>query len=660
VGNPSLGGDDFGGCGEAARTGAEPVGESAAAAGAAAGALIGAVAGGIMGSINRGRKERKAAREAASNATQSIMNGVLSGVLDETRKVGGKGATALRTSLTDVSQKQSRSLSVVSGALKTGTEGEYLTPAEIAGQQKKALKSIYDNQQFYGMTISQTEFADMMKKPHEALKTMKKDMETNEKVMGPMQKKYNSRMDELNRITGKSDQEINELAKTMGVNLMDSTKDFTEVLRELGLATVKTAQEMRTATTNVFVDALKGFDVELKKLETPEILNETAKGFAQIYRAQGGKATEKQKIEFFRDIMEQNLAYFGGDAMKAYAQTVKSLGEDGSAFDIGPLKGMADLDFTGLKAIADVLKTQVSGFGVNISDQLNARLSNDGTGVSVNAAEVQKRFANMTVDEQMNAYKIMEEGLGTGQAAFRKIEAAGGNPAKALLDAAGFGDLTMTPLVKATTAATDISEASKDIVESTNKIIKQMEIYFTQANEAVPSWYNTPPSWYDGDTSTPRGQAFGDTTSSRLSQTMGRHAQMDGALTGTRSVTSSYRNYGLGSVNSDHVTGRAYDLVGQNLGQYQGLVRSTGGFAEFHGVNKQRHLHVVPGSGAMGDSRVPVSMSASSPSLVRSGGSGGNNYNFYITGSQNSSSREIAEMVLQKVKETERSNRERR
>jgi hypothetical protein len=134
---------------------------------------------------------------------------------------------------------------------------------------------------------------------------------------------------------------------------------------------------------------------------------------------------------------------------------------------------------------------------------------------------------------------------------------------------------------------------------------------------------------------------------------------MDSALTGKRTVTSGYRNYGLGSMNSDHVTGRAYDLVGQNLGQYQSLVKSTGGFAEFHGVNKARHLHVVPGSGAIGDNMMPVARSLQQPMTVGSGGKG-NEYNFYVTGSQNASANEIAEIVMQRVRDTERSNSERR
>ena len=80
-------------------------------------------------------------------------------------------------------------------------------------------------------------------------------------------------------------------------------------------------------------------------------------------------------------------------------------------------------------------------------------------------------------------------------------------------------------------------------------------------------------------------------------------------ISGKRFVTSSYRTTGLGSINSDHVTGRAYDLVGNQLGMYKTVVERNGGFAEFHGGSINRHLHVVPGPGIapMGDMVTPAS-----------------------------------------------------
>lgn len=114
------------------------------------------------------------------------------------------------------------------------------------------------------------------------------------------------------------------------------------------------------------------------------------------------------------------------------------------------------------------------------------------------------------------------------------------------------------------------------------------------------------------DTMTPR---FGD-TSSNLADTMGRHGKIDSMLSGKRKVTSSFRDWGLGSINSDHVTGRAYDLTGQNLGMYKTIVERDGGFAEYHGGAINRHLHVVPGEG-VGDSMMPKpnSMSPSSAGM---------------------------------------------
>jgi hypothetical protein len=130
---------------------------------------------------------------------------------------------------------------------------------------------------------------------------------------------------------------------------------------------------------------------------------------------------------------------------------------------------------------------------------------------------------------------------------------------------------------------------------------------------------------------------------------------MDGQLTGKRSVTSSLRNYALGSPSSDHATGAAYDLTGQNLGMYARLVHANGGFAEFHGSMANRHLHVVPGSG-VGDTRTARTVSAGTPA---SSGSGTTNYYTFEINGGNSSPEAIANMVMMKIRNEERSQRER-
>ena len=141
---------------------------------------------------------------------------------------------------------------------------------------------------------------------------------------------------------------------------------------------------------------------------------------------------------------------------------------------------------------------------------------------------------------------------------------------------------------------------------------------------------------------------MGDTSApmySNLQQTMAKHKQIDSTIGGNRVITSSYRNFALGSMNSDHLSGRAIDLVGSNLGSYANAMNASGGFAEFHGQGKARHLHAVPGP--MGDST--------------SSAKGNNTYNYSINvaGGPNADAQEVASLVMSEIRRIEQSRRER-
>lgn len=129
---------------------------------------------------------------------------------------------------------------------------------------------------------------------------------------------------------------------------------------------------------------------------------------------------------------------------------------------------------------------------------------------------------------------------------------------------------------------------------------------------------------------------------------MARHAQTDGMLTGKRTVTSAFRTTNLGSINSDHVTGRAYDLVGQNLGGYARLVHANGGFAEFHGTNANRHLHVVPRLGPYGDATSPM---VNAPVISGKDGTKGDIYiTQNIQAGPNATPSEVAKIAVREMK----------
>ena len=133
---------------------------------------------------------------------------------------------------------------------------------------------------------------------------------------------------------------------------------------------------------------------------------------------------------------------------------------------------------------------------------------------------------------------------------------------------------------------------------------------------------------------------------------------MDSALVGKRTITSAYRTDGLGSPSSDHVMGRAYDLVGQNLGGYSKMVHANGGFAEFHGINSNRHLHVVPGPGdGTGDTRVARRTS----SRTQGGASSNinNNYTINVEAGPNATAEQIANITMRKIKLMQDNQRQR-
>jgi hypothetical protein len=206
-----------------------------------------------------------------------------------------------------------------------------------------------------------------------------------------------------------------------------------------------------------------------------------------------------------------------------------------------------------------------------------------------------------------------------------------------------------------------IAELDESLRSVFDNFMSEYKIFF-QSEATTPEWF-TAESFKElvaaikgSDTSSPRGKGIGDTTSSRLAQTLGRHNMMDGALVGKRTITSAYRTTGLGSPSSDHVMGRAYDLTGQNLGGYSKMVHANGGFAEFHGTNANRHLHVVPGAG-MGDTMVPQRMSGPSSSGI--GSTTNNNYTINVEAGPNATAEQIATITMKKIKLMQDNQRQR-
>jgi hypothetical protein len=187
-----------------------------------------------------------------------------------------------------------------------------------------------------------------------------------------------------------------------------------------------------------------------------------------------------------------------------------------------------------------------------------------------------------------------------------------------------------------------ITQGKNDIMNRTKKRTNDIE---------HGSWWDNLKNGLTGawDTSSPHGSKVGDTSSARFNKTMSSHGKFDGMFGGKRTVTSGVRGDNLGSLGSDHVSGAAFDMTGDNLVGYANAVNGSGGFAEMHGEGEERHLHVVP----------PVGDTASSHDGGTSGGASGDTFHIAINGSHHDPHM-IVGMVMSRIQSEQRSARERR
>lgn len=639
------------------------------AAGAVVGTIVGAVGGFVMGAINRERIKAEKSRAVAQKQIDSIINTNMSmsfrksaeeAAMGGVDKDGNEILSSTRTMFNNPMAKMAELRNIFSNNGTAGTaytaDGKLKSTEEIAALVRST-----------GSTFSDQDMIDVGKDPQAYANKMQKESKENLAAMGPIQEKYNARLDELKRMTGKTDQEIIDLASSVGVNLGDATMDFTVMVEELGIAMVKTSQEMKGLTQSIVIDSTSVYDEAIKKITQPKILNEQATAFADKVRA--GGVTSEDKLNFLKESTEGITAFYGSGGV-GQAEVERQFGKDGAFFGAGsPGAGLAGDTFTGDAEVEKARQAQIlqarTNLGNQYGQQINAVMQEQGFGQSFDVNAFTEQFRGLSTDDMAKVSAWIE---GDAAAGIASMDMSGYKGTKVGAEAVAEMlkiDPTLLGISNVAERAKETAKldtAAMGIANASQTLIDNMAAFFKRDKENKPDWF-TKASFKElidsGDTSTPRGAGIGDTTSSKLAITMGRHSAMDASLTGKRTVTSSYRNYGLGSVNSDHVTGRAYDLVGQNLGQYQTLVKAGGGFAEFHGTNASRHLHVVPGSGAIGDRNTPIASSNKQPSMTMSGSSGDANYSFYIQGGKNASPDEIAEQVMIRIKDIQRSNRER-
>jgi hypothetical protein len=516
------------------------------------------------------------------------------------------------------------------------------------------------------------------------------------KVAGVLGGYFKYNLDNLSQASGKTEEEILKLSDSMGLNLYDATLTAVDGLEKLGLAIPKTIDELNESMRKASFEGIaRVFDEVFAPQKAQEAINQ---GGEDIRNTQG-PLSDEQKRTFQQTVAEQAMNLFPDDVFAAQAYFVKQMGPNSPQWNNpdGPLYGrrkefQAPENKKAYDAVNEVFRTsQEDAARGQVVASLEARSGQTLTGPG---AEALQKYLDTATTEQLKF--ITTQGLKVTQETTKEQRDAakllGPDAGKATADflIAGLGiDVDLATTLDTAQGAQErlynsLNAQQRAIVDATQLGVKT-------GFSNPPAWYTKNPGWYDGlvangtikpaapfnlpvsggydvggdyeyingnrnplyDPNAKVGEA--DTASSRLQRTMSKHNQLDGGIAGKRSVVSSLRTDGLGSINSDHATGNAYDLTGQNLGAYQQLTQDNGGFAEFHNAGG-RHLHVVPGAGApVGDTQMPIVSPTTAPAMIGNSGT----YNFNITAGPNASPEEIARAVETIINRKTRSRKER-
>jgi hypothetical protein len=522
--------------------------------------------------------------------------------------------------------------------------------SQISKAQEQMLNDLYLNQKEYGIKISKTEYEEFLKDKDAAVERFASQINAQQLVGDKMGQIYNDRLSKLSEMSGKSAAEIEVLAQQLGVNLVDSTVAFMDVAKELGVVMARSAQQMKTAYQEAILDSTSDLEKEIEAKKASQAINEKARALKDKFDA--GQLSELDAKEYIKQLPADILALYGGDPLAAYDAFTKGFGKGGVVYGEGKSLG-------GMEGVLE-------GIATPVGEKMRNNLITEATGqmigalasadVTADRSEITAMFTNLAETDPDKFVKSLEF-LQSGKTAGMFTGPNGLSQFLAAAQASGLKTKSLD-IENLDEMVGELDELARSMGISAKDFITAVESFKTAGEEifgpdgAGPKWFSEYPAWW-GDTRTPRG----DTTTSRLEQTMSRHAEMNSQLTGKRKVTSSYRNYALGSPSSDHVMGRAYDLTGQNLGAYSKLVHANGGFAEFHGVGGARHLHVVPGQGPVGDTSVPSNHRM--PASVETGGSRGVVNNVTVNAAPGQSPDQIANAVMRKIEERARNSRER-
>jgi hypothetical protein len=474
-----------------------------------------------------------------------------------------------------------------------------------------------------------------------------------QKALNPLMDHFDKTMKQLKGTTSMTAAEIFDLAMNKNVNLYDSTMSLSDITTKLGVGMVKTAKQMQDAFKDIRIGAQSVYNEYKRGKE----IKDSLQGAGNTLR--GGNNSAEAMGDYLNKFGDYLDYKNPNSPVSNVVATLKAFGS-GKAFGTGTYFQKGGV-LSGVTQSAEATAqgseytSQIKmGAANEMANQVGAQLlANKVQGVDPDlvrkqiAGRTMSLMSAVTTGNAAGATEEQKTAAAAAEAQLKKLEELVMNPTALQGKSAGEVTELLNKTLYGTNAAGPFGKGQlglENIVDKTVEVTvdqKAMQDAFLAAvnqgfaqSKDAPQWWNQAPNWWDnvkwdakansfvvGDTRTPRRGRIGDTGTPRaLGATMAAHNAMDSKLTGKRSITSSFRTNNLGSPSSDHASGRALDLTGQNLGQYASLTKASGGFSEFHGAASSRHLHVVPSLARSGDTSSPVSSTISPAGTTYNGG----------------------------------------
>ena len=665
--------------------GALALGSAVAMVNPIAGLAIGVIGGAIMGIRGATKRKKKEAIAEAKRQSQDFMEGVVGSY---TKKMGEmlQRGTLTKDALKNMRQtrknqfqdRQNQLDAIIMGTLnrrgkraleigagtgapayvgeKGATTAKELARLDLGGydiMDSDALKDMAKKQKMTGTgifgSLSDEAYKEAMKNPDAFIAAQREINEVQAQAFDLVTQFGDQRAGSIASSLGKTEMEIRKLADAAGVNLHDSAQTTREQVMKLAEAMVNTSQELRNAAADVFATGTDVFRKSREAKEGKNALNEESfavrgqideflKG--NIFDAAAQDSLDTGLLTYFENFRQNLIAQYGGDTMLADQEFNRLFGVGGTAFsqEGGALQGQESLIYSLVgDELGKVIGAGEAGGTKNIEELLRSNFLESGFQLGGDVGAMAKAIYGLDAQTQQQLFSQVEN-----------ANLADPGVQKAILDilqrntgVTGIEASTyIEPQLEAATAMKDAAELFKT---STMTFQEASGLIITELGE--------------GDRRSPFG-GIGDSLTSSMGRTLSNHSAINSGIPGRRTITSGYRNFALGSLKSDHVTGRALDMVGDNLVSYRDKMTAAGGLAEFHGKGDSRHLHVVPPqSGSIGDSLTAVSATSASVSSGGRGTSVSNTNNFYITGTN---ANEIADAVMSKMAMINKSNEERR